>query len=351
MRSLVTGATGFIGSNVARALIQRGDDVRVLVRADADRRNLAGLPVEIAVGDVRDARSLDRAVPGCRRVFHVAALYSFWAPEPLLVEINVEGTRNVLAAAERAGVETIVHTSSVAALGTPSDGAAADETTPVDAGHIIGAYKRSKYHAEQVALEAAGRGQRVVVVNPSFPVGPGDVKPTPTGRVVVDFLNGRMPAYVDTGMNVVDVRDVAAGHALAAEKGRSGERYILGGENLTMREFLEQLAAVERAARAARPSAVRPDRGPGRSERVAVQDRRARAASHARHGPNVAPRDVLQPGESDPRARPAADRRSRLRSRTRSRGSSRTATCVGATARRRGGRARSRRGPSRPTAW
>ena len=243
MRSLVTGATGFIGSNVARALIERGDDVRVIVRADADRRNLVGLPVEIAVGDVRDARSLDRAVPGCRRVFHVAALYSFWAPEPLLVEINVEGTRNVLAAAERARVETIVHTSSVAALGTLPDGAAADETTPVDSGHIIGAYKRSKYHAEQVALEAAGRGQRVVVVNPSFPVGPGDVKPTPTGRVVVDFLNGRMPAYVDTGMNVVDVRDVAAGHALAAEKGCSGERYILGGENLTMREFLEQLAA------------------------------------------------------------------------------------------------------------
>ncbi len=244
MRSLVTGATGFIGSNVVRALMERGDEVRALIRAGADRRNLEGLPVEIAVGDVRDARSVDRAVAGCRRVFHVAALYSFWAPEPLLEETNVGGTRNVLAAADRAGVETVVHTSSVAALGTAADGAVADETTPVDAGRIIGAYKRSKYRAEQAALEAAGRGQRVVVVNPSFPVGPGDVKPTPTGRVVVDFLNGRMPAYVDTGMNVVDVRDVAVGHALAAEKGRSGERYILGGENLTMREFLTQLAAV-----------------------------------------------------------------------------------------------------------
>jgi dihydroflavonol-4-reductase len=177
-------------------------------------------------------------------VFHVAALYSFWAPEPMLEETNVGGTRNVLAAAERAGVETVVHTSSVAALGTPSHGSVADETTSADAEHIIGAYKRSKYRAEQVALEAAGRGQRVVIVNPSFPIGPGDVKPTPTGRVVVDFLNGRMPAYVETGMNVVDVRDVAVGHVLAAEKGRSGERYILGGENLTMCEFLTQLAGV-----------------------------------------------------------------------------------------------------------
>ncbi len=244
MGSLVTGGTGFIGSNVVRALLERGDAVRVLARPDADRRNLAGLAVEIACGDVRDPPSLDRAVFGCDRVFHTAALYSFWAPGPLFEAINVEGTRNVLAAADRAGVETVVYTSSVAALGVPQPGAVADEDTPVIATDIVGAYKQSKYRAEQVALEAAARGERVVIVNPSFPVGPGDIKPTPTGRVVVDFLNGRIPAYVDTGMNVVDVRDVAAGHILAAEKGRAGERYILGGENVTMRELLERLAAV-----------------------------------------------------------------------------------------------------------
>lgn len=244
MKSLVTGGTGFIGSNVARALLERGDAVRVLARAEADRRNLAGLPLEIVPGDVRDPASLDRAVCGCDRVFHVAALYSFWAPRRLFEAINVEGTRNVLAAAHRAGVETVVHTSSVAALGAAAAGAVADEDTPVAPKDIVGAYKQSKYRAQRVALEAAARGQRVVIVNPSFPVGPGDIKPTPTGRVIVDFLNGRMPAYVDTGMNVVDVRDVAVGHLLAAERGRAGERYILGGENVTLRALLERLAAV-----------------------------------------------------------------------------------------------------------
>jgi dihydroflavonol-4-reductase len=244
MRSLVTGGTGFIGSNVVRALLERGNAVRVLARADADRRNLAGLDVEITCGDVRDRASVDRAVSGCDRVFHAAALYSFWAPRPLFEAINVEGTRNVLAAAARARVETVVHTSSVAALGVPETGAVADEDTRAAPADIVGAYKQSKYRAEQVAMEAAARGERVVIVNPSFPVGPGDIKPTPTGRVIVDFLTGRMPAYVDTGMNVVDVRDVAAGHVLAAERGRAGERYILGGENVTMRELLERLAAV-----------------------------------------------------------------------------------------------------------
>jgi dihydroflavonol-4-reductase len=244
LRSLVTGGTGFIGSSVVRTLLARGDDVRVLARPNADRRNLDGLPVEIVAGDVRDAASLDRAASGCRRVFHVAAIYSFWAPEALFEAINVEGTRNVLDAAARAGVETVVHTSSVAALGTAPRGSVVDEATPVDSEQIVGAYKQSKYRAERVALEAARRGARIVVVNPSFPVGPGDVKPTPTGRVVVDFLNGRMPAFVDTGMNVVDVRDVALGHVLAAERGRSGERYILGGENMSMRGLLQELAAV-----------------------------------------------------------------------------------------------------------
>ncbi len=244
MTSLVTGGTGFIGSNVVRALVARGERVRVLARPHGDRRNLTELPVEIVLGDVREPESLDRAAAGCDRVFHVAALYSFSAPEALFEEINVEGTRNVLAAAHRTGVETVVYTSSVAALGLPPHGGVADETTPADPSQIAGAYKRSKYQAEHVALDAARRGQRVVIVNPSFPVGPGDLKPTPTGRVIVDFLNGRMPAYTDTGMNVVDVRDVAVGHILAAERGRSGEKYILGGADLSMRELLQTLGAV-----------------------------------------------------------------------------------------------------------
>ncbi len=245
MRSLVTGATGFIGSHVARALLDRGDDVRALVRTGADLRNLHDLQIETAVGDVRDADSLERAMRGCQRVFHVAALYSFWVPDPALLDaVNVVGTRNVFTAAERAGIETVVYTSSVAALGVPRRGEIVTEETPMDPARIVGAYKRSKYVAEQVAAEFARRGLRVVIVNPSFPVGPGDVKPTPTGRVVVDFLNGRMPAYVDTGMNVVSVRDVAVGHVLAAEEGRSGERYILGGENLALKEFLSRLSEV-----------------------------------------------------------------------------------------------------------
>ncbi len=242
MRSLVTGATGFIGSHVARVLAERGDAVRVLVREGADLRNLGRLELERTIGDIRDPASLDRAMRGCERVFHVAALYSFWVTESALLDTNVGGTRNVLAAAERAGIETVVHTSSVAALGMPRRNGVATEDSPVDPGRRVGAYKRSKYLAERAAVEAAARGLRVVIVNPSFPVGPGDIKPTPTGRVIVDFLNGRMPAYVDTGMNVVDVRDVAVGHALAAEKGRSGERYILGGENLSMKELLARLA-------------------------------------------------------------------------------------------------------------
>jgi dihydroflavonol-4-reductase len=245
MRSLVTGATGFIGAHIARELLDRGDEVRALARTGANLGNLRGLHVETAIGDVRDARSLERALRGCRRVFHAAAVYSFWVPDPVFLDaVNVGGTRNVLTAAERAGIETVVYTSSVAALGVPRRGEIVTEDTPVDPSQIVGAYKRSKYAAEQLAAEFASRGLRVVIVNPSFPVGPGDIKPTPTGRVIVDFLNGRMPAYVDTGMNVVSVRDVAVGHVLAAEKGRSGERYILGGENLTMKDFLSRLAEV-----------------------------------------------------------------------------------------------------------
>ncbi|MDD4902945.1 MAG: NAD-dependent epimerase/dehydratase family protein [Candidatus Bipolaricaulis sp.] len=245
MRSLVTGGTGFIGANVVRALLRRGDEVRVLARPESDGANLRGLAVDVVHGDLGDRTSLRAAVASCDRVFHVGALYSFWVRDPdLIYEVNVEGTRNVLAAAEEGGVKRIVVTSSVAALAVPRKGEVVTEDVPADPSRILGAYKRSKYLAEQVALEAAGRGVPVVIVNPSFPVGPWDAKPTPTGRVVVDFLNRRMPAYIETGMNVVAVEDVAEGHLLAAERGRIGQRYILGGENMTMRRLLEILAGV-----------------------------------------------------------------------------------------------------------
>ncbi|MEW5827045.1 MAG: hopanoid-associated sugar epimerase [Candidatus Bipolaricaulota bacterium] len=245
MRSLVTGAAGFIGSHVVRALLAAGDEVRALVRDSEPPPSLRLLPVDVVRGDVRDPVAVAAAVRGCDRVFHVAARYALWAPRSdEMRDINVGGTRTVLAASQAAGVSVVVHTSSVAALAVPHRGEVADEATPVDARRIVGAYKRSKYEAEAVTEEFVRAGLRVVIVNPSFPVGPGDAKPTPTGQVLVDFLCGRMPAYVDTGMNVVSVRDVAQGHVLAAEKGRTGERYILGGVNLTMREFLEILARV-----------------------------------------------------------------------------------------------------------
>ncbi|RLE35824.1 NAD-dependent dehydratase, partial [Candidatus Acetothermia bacterium] len=215
MKALVTGATGFIGANIVRALLNAGYEVRALVRPESDRRNLDGLDIEFATGDVRDPGSLQRAMQGCELVFHAAALYSFWVrPRRLIYEINVTGTRNVLDAALKARVERVVYTSSVAALGLRDDGTPADESTPVDPRKIIGDYKKSKYLAEQVALEYSTK-LPVVIVNPSFPVGPYDVKPTPTGKVILDFLNRKMPAYVETGMNVVAVEDVAVGHVLA----------------------------------------------------------------------------------------------------------------------------------------
>ncbi|MCD6135588.1 NAD-dependent epimerase/dehydratase family protein [Candidatus Bipolaricaulota bacterium] len=239
MKVLVTGGTGFIGSSIVRALLLAGHDVRALVREGADTRNLAGLDIERVTGDITDPESLTAAIRGCTHVFHAAALYSFWVTQPGLIErVNVGGTRNVLQAALDAGVERVVYTSSVAALAVPSRDRPVDEATPVDPSAIIGAYKRSKYAAEQVALEYAAKGLPVVIVNPSFPVGPRDIKPTPTGQTILDFINHRLPAYVDTGMNVVDVEDVAQGHLLAAEKGKIGERYILGGRNMSMREFL-----------------------------------------------------------------------------------------------------------------
>ncbi len=245
MKAFVTGGTGFIGANLVRALLARGIAVRALVRSGSDRRNLAGLEIETVVGDLRDPASLRRAMRGCELVFHVAALYSFWVrPRKLIYEVNVGGTRNVLQAAWENRVERVVYTSSVAALGLREDGQPADEETPVDPRKIIGDYKKSKYLAQEVALEYARRGLPVVIVNPTFPVGAYDIKPTPTGQVILDFLRGRMPAYLDTGMNVVAAADVAQGHILAAERGRPGEKYILGGENLTMRELLQLLSDI-----------------------------------------------------------------------------------------------------------
>ena len=243
MRVLVTGATGFVGGTVARELVRAGREVRLLVRPTADRRNLRGLPVEVSPGDVRDLDSLLRAAAGCAQVYHVAALYKLWVRHKQeIYACNVTGTDNVLKAARARGVEKVIYTSSVATLGLPGDGTPGNEATPVSLADMVGHYKRSKFLAEQVALRYAAEGLPVVIVNPSTPVGAGDLKPTPTGKLVVDFLNGRMPGYVDTGLNLVDVEDVARGHVLAAEKGRVGEKYILGHENLTLRQILSLLA-------------------------------------------------------------------------------------------------------------
>jgi dihydroflavonol-4-reductase len=241
--NLVTGATGFVGSAVARALLARGHPVRVLARPNSDRRNLAGLAVEIAEGAMEDPRSLARAVAGCRYVYHVAADYRIWVPDPApMFRANVDGTRDLLTAALEAGAERVVYTSSVATLGLVAGGSA-DEETPSRLDDMIGPYKRSKFAAEEVARGLAReRGLPVVIVNPSTPVGPGDIKPTPTGRLIVEAARGQMPAFVDTGLNIVHVDDVAEGHLAAAEKGRIGERYILGGENLALAEILAGVA-------------------------------------------------------------------------------------------------------------
>jgi dihydroflavonol-4-reductase len=245
MRALVTGATGFVGSAVARALLREGWQVRVLVRAGSDRRNLQGLDTEAMAGDLNDRGSLERAAKGCEALFHVAADYRLGARRPQeLYQTNVEGTRNVLSAAQQAGVARIVYTSSVATIGIPADGSPGTEESPVALTDMVGHYKRSKFLAEQVAREAARAGAPVVIVNPSTPVGPGDVKPTPTGRMVQDAAAGRMPAYVDTGLNIVHVDDVAAGHLLALARGRSGEHYILGGENMSLRAILTEITGL-----------------------------------------------------------------------------------------------------------
>jgi dihydroflavonol-4-reductase len=243
MKTLVTGATGFVGWHLARALVERGDSVRCLVRAGGPVDRLGGLPVEIARGDLRDPAAVRRAVEGAEVVYHCAADYRLWVPDPqTMYASNVDGTRHVLEAAAACGVGRVVYTSTVGALGLRRDGSPADERTPVRLEDMVGPYKRSKFLAERVAERWAARGLPVVIVNPSAPVGERDVKPTATGRIVLDFLRGGMRAYVDTGLNLVDVRDVAVGHILAAEKGRPGERYILGHRNVTLKALLEILS-------------------------------------------------------------------------------------------------------------
>jgi dihydroflavonol-4-reductase len=254
--AFVTGASGFVGANLVRALLDRGWRVRALLRGEAP--SLAGLDVERVRGDLF-VPGLAETMRGSDAVFHAAATYSLWHRDRAAVmRANVDGTRAVLAAARAAGVPRVVHTSSVAAIGVRDDGRPADETHQSPVERLVGVYKRSKYLAEQEARRAAEAGQDVVIVNPTTPVGPWDAKPTPTGEIVVRFLNGRMPAYVDTGLNVVDVRDVAAGHVLAYERGRTGERYILGHENLTLHALLERLATVagRPAPRLRLPSAI-----------------------------------------------------------------------------------------------
>ena len=241
----LTGGTGFVGAHVVRALLKRGRTVRCLVRSSSRLSNLEELPVEVVAGDVTDRASLMRAMAGARTVFHCAADYRLSARRPReIYAVNVEGTRNVLAAASEVGAERVVYTSSVGALGLTRDGRPGNEETPVEPRSLIGHYKKSKHQAERVAQEWAARGLPVVIVNPSTPVGELDIKPTPTGQMIVDFLNRRLPAYVDTGLNIVDVRDVAEGHVLAAEKGRVGERYILGNRDMTLKEILDTLSTV-----------------------------------------------------------------------------------------------------------
>jgi dihydroflavonol-4-reductase len=238
---LVTGASGFLGWHVARLLRERGFVVRALVRPGS---RLCELDAEPVTGDLRDPASVDRAVAGCGLVYHVAADYRLWAKDPReLYRSNVEGTRHLLDAARRARVERVVYTSTVGCIGILPDGLG-DEDTPVSLADMAGAYKRSKFQAEQVALEFARHGFPVVIVNPTAPVGDHDVKPTPTGQTVLDFLDGRIPAFIDTGLNIVDARDIAEGHLLACERGRVGERYILGSENLTLAQILQLLARI-----------------------------------------------------------------------------------------------------------
>ncbi|MDZ7963175.1 MAG: NAD-dependent epimerase/dehydratase family protein [Aulosira sp. DedQUE10] len=244
MRVFVTGGTGFIGAHLVRLLLQEGYAVTALVRPSSNLKNLQGLEVEIVKGDLND-RDLGEKMQGCQYLFHVAAHYSLWqTDQESLYRHNVQGTRNVLAAAQQAGIERTVYTSSVAAIGVGESGKVVDETHQSPLEKLVGHYKKSKFLAEQVAMQAASTGQEIVVVNPSSPIGPLDIKPTPTGDIILRFLRQQMPFYMDTGLNFIDVRDVAWGHLLALVRGKSGDRYILGHQNLTLKQLLEQLAQI-----------------------------------------------------------------------------------------------------------
>lgn len=245
MKAFVTGGTGFIGASIIRRLLQDGTSVRALVRPDADRRNLAGLDIEICKGELLDESSLEKGMADCELVFHAAADYRLWTKDPAaMYAVNVTGTRNVLAAALKTGASRVVYTSSVGTLGNPGNGTPGREDTDVTLGDMVGNYKKSKFLAEREAETFLQGGLPLVIVNPSTPVGPCDIKPTPTGKIIVDFMNRKMPAYLDTGLNLIDVDECARGHLLAARSGRIGEKYILGGENLSLRELFGMLAGI-----------------------------------------------------------------------------------------------------------
>jgi dihydroflavonol-4-reductase len=245
MKVFLTGATGFVGTHVARELARQGAQLRLLVRPTSSLRNLEGLSAETIVGDLLQPESLRTSIRGCDALMHVAADYRLWVRDPkTMYAANVDGTRSLLRIAREESIPRAVYTSSVATMGFKSDGTIVDETTPVSLAGMVGHYKRSKFLAEQAAIEAARAGQHVIILNPTTPIGPMDVKPTPTGRIVVDFLNRKFPAYVDTGLNLVDVAEVARTHASALEEGRPGERYILGGENLTLKQILDKMSAI-----------------------------------------------------------------------------------------------------------
>jgi dihydroflavonol-4-reductase len=245
MKVFLTGATGFVGSHVARALVDQGAELRLLVRRSSRTDNIADLRAELAMGDLCQPDSLRASMSGCDFVFHVAADYRIWVRDPeQMYRANVEGTRAIIRAAQQAGVRRVIYCSSVATMGFTETDQIVDENTPVSLDDMVGHYKRSKFMAEQIALEAGRSGANVVVVNPTTPIGERDIKPTPTGRIIVDFLKRKFPAYVDTGLNLADVKEVARGHLLAMEKARPGERYILGGENLTLKQILDKLAAL-----------------------------------------------------------------------------------------------------------
>ncbi len=245
MKAFVTGATGFVGSHVARLLEAQGADLRLLTRSSSRTENIDALKAERVIGDLTDPESLKKGMQGCEFVFHVAADYRLWVRDPeQMYRANVEGTRAILRAAQEAGVRRVVYTSSVATMGFTGNGEPCNEDSPVALLNMIGHYKRSKFMAEQVVLEAGRSGANVVMVNPTTPIGEQDIKPTPTGRIIVDFLNRQFPAYVDTGLNLVDVTECARAHISAAEKAKPGERYIIGGENLTLKQILDKLAAI-----------------------------------------------------------------------------------------------------------